>query len=63
MEKNDMIFEWVKKIIDTCTHDFHFEAVDRLICLYYERQKDEEKHTELRMLKKIKWYELHDILN
>jgi hypothetical protein len=62
MEK-DIIYEWVAKIISTCTHDFHFEAVDRLLELYYEREKDDVKLTELRMLKKIKWDEIHILLN
>ena len=62
MEK-DTIYDWVAKIISTCTHDFHFEAVDRLLELYYEREKDDVKLTELRMLKKIKWDEIHGILN
>jgi hypothetical protein len=62
MEK-DTIYDWVAKIISTCTHDFHFEAVDRLLELYYEREKDDVKLTELRMLKKIKWDEIHNILN
>jgi hypothetical protein len=63
MERNDTIYDWVAKIISTCTHDFHFEAVDRLLELYYEREKDDIRLTELRMLKKIKWDEIHDILN
>ena len=62
MEK-DTIYDWVAKIISTCTNDFHFEAVDRLLELYYEREKDDLKVTELRMLKKIKWDEIHNILN
>lgn len=63
MEKIDTIYDWVSRIIATCTHDFHFEAVDRLIDLYFEREKDEAKQTELKMLKKIKWDEIHNILN
>lgn len=61
--KKQTIYDWVAKIISTCTNDFHFEAVDKLIELYYEREKDDKKHTELRMLKKIKWDEIHNILN
>ena len=63
MERTETIYDWVAKIISTCTHDFHFEAVDKLIDLYYEREKDEAKQTELKMLKKIKWDEIHNILN
>ena len=63
MERTETIFDWVAKIITSCTDDFHFEAVDRLIELYFEREKDESKQTELKLLKKIKWDEIHDILN
>ena len=41
--RNSNLFEWISKIIDTCYHDFHFEAVDRLISLYFEREKNDEK--------------------
>lgn len=56
------LYEWLVKIIDTCCHDFHFEAVDNLIELYYERVKDEAKKTELQMLRQNKWNEIHYIL-
>lgn len=61
METN--IFEWICRIIDTCNNDFHFEAIDRLIALYFEREKDESKVIELETLKIRKWNEIHHILN
>ena len=36
---NKDVFEWIVKIIDTCNNDFHFEGVDNLINLYYEKEK------------------------
>lgn len=60
---DDHIFDWVSRIIDNCTHDFHFDAVDRLIDLYYERVKDEPKYLELKLMKKVKWDEIHNILS
>lgn len=63
MEKRtETIYDWMCRIIDTCYHDFHFEAIDRLIDLYFEREKDEQKRTELLMRKKKKWDEIHFIL-
>lgn len=62
MTENDNIFDWIFRIIQTCNHDFHFEAVDNLINLYYERSKDEGKTLELKILRQHKWNEIHDIL-
>jgi hypothetical protein len=62
MTENDNIFDWIFRIIQTCTNDFHFEAVDNLINLYYERSKDEGKKIELMILRQQKWNEIHDIL-
>jgi hypothetical protein len=56
------IYDWIVKIIDTCKTPFHFDAVDRLIALYYEREKDEAKMIELNLMKKQKWNEIHFIL-
>jgi hypothetical protein len=63
MENNkDAIFDWICKTIDTCFHDFHFDAIDRLIDLYYEQIKDEQKRAELILKKQQKWNEIHFIL-
>jgi len=56
------LFEWISRIIDTCNHDFHFEAVDKLIELFFDRTKDEEKKTELLMLRQRKWNDIHYLL-
>ena len=60
--KNLQYYDWVCKIIETCYHDFHFEAVDNLINLYYEKFKDEDKKVELEMLRTRKWNQIHTIL-
>jgi hypothetical protein len=60
-EKN-LIFEWIKKIIDSSNNTFHFEGVDRLIELFYEKYLDGELRTELHTLRQTKWYDVHDIL-
>ena len=52
----------ITKIIDTCHHDVHFEAVDRLIALYFEREKDDAKKDVLELLKVQKWNDIHMIL-
>lgn len=61
MHKTDM-FNWVAKIIDTCNNDFHFEAIDNLILLYFKKFKDENLKTELELLRAKKWNEIHVIL-
>ena len=60
--RNYNLFEWISKIIDTCHHDVHFEAVVRLIALYFEREKNESKRDELELQKIKKWDEIHMIL-
>lgn len=63
MEKRvEPIYDWICRIIDTCNHDFHFEAVDRLIALFYEREKDEAKMLELQIRKQDKWNQIHYII-
>jgi len=60
--KDKELYDWIVRIIDTCCHDFHFEAVDNLIALYYERVKDDNKKTELELLRINKWNDIHFIL-
>jgi hypothetical protein len=61
-DNSDNIYDWIGKIIQTCTHDFHFEAVDNLIDLYFEFCKDENKTLELKIQRQQKWNDIHDIL-
>jgi hypothetical protein len=59
---NRELFEWVAKIIDTCTNDFHFSAIDKLIELFYEVEKNESQKDELTFLREQKWNKIHGIL-
>ena len=61
MEKLD-IFEWIKKIIGTCSNDFHFAAVDKLIDLFNYKYKDEGLTTKLKLIREMQWDEIHVIL-
>jgi len=56
------IYDWIVRIIETCTNNFHFEAVDRLIELFYEKYQDEKRKIELEHLRTIKWNEIHNTL-
>ena len=62
MEKTN-IHQWIVRIIETCNNDFHFESVDKLIELFFDRFKDDELTLELRILRKQKWDDIHNILN
>jgi len=53
---------WIENIIQSCTDDFHFEAVDRLITLYNERQKDEDSYNDLVSSRTKKWNDMHGII-
>ena len=54
--------EWIANIIESCTDDFHFEAIDKLIELYQEKTKDEDLTSDLKMLRAKKWNEIHAIV-
>jgi hypothetical protein len=56
------IYNWLLKIIETCNNDFHFEGVDKLIELFYEKEKDESLTDELKLARISKWNEIHHIL-
>ena len=61
-ENRRNLFDWISRIIDTCNNDFHFEGVDNLIELFFEKTKDDDKRTELRLLRQRKWNDIHNIL-
>jgi hypothetical protein len=56
------VYDWIVKIINTCTDDFHFDCVDKLIDLFYVRFGDENKRDDLIMIRSQKWNETHAIL-
>lgn len=55
-------FEWIKKIIESSTNQFHLEGAKRLIELLYELDKDEKQRDELELLRIQKWNDIHSIL-
>ncbi len=54
--------QWILKIIDSCTDDFHFESVDKLIELYNEKFKLQRIADGLKFRRETKWNEIHHIL-
>lgn len=64
MEKleKEQIQDWIKKIIESSNNTFHFEAVDRLIILFYEKYLDGSMRTDLQEKRETKWNQVHDIL-
>mgnify|MGYP003343387075 CR=1 FL=1 len=58
----EQIYEWIARVIETCNNDFHFEAVDKLIELFYEKYQNEKLKTQLEHLRIIKWKEIHIVL-
>lgn len=56
------VYDWIVKIINTCTDDFHFDCVDKLIDLFYVRFGDADKRDDLFMIRNQKWNETHAIL-
>jgi hypothetical protein len=61
MEKQN-IYNWITRIIETCNNDFHFESVDKLVELFYEKFLDGELRTDLQIKRQYKWDEIHSIL-
>ena len=60
MEKLD-IFIWIKKVIETCSNDFHFLAVDKLIDLFNYKYKDDNLTKDLKEIRQEQWDEIHVI--
>jgi len=56
------IYNWIIRIIETCNNDFHFESVDKLVELFYEKFLDGELRTDLQIKRQYKWDEIHSIL-
>jgi hypothetical protein len=56
------IFDWIATIINSCTDDFHFEAVDKLIEIFHNKFTNEELTNELNTLRAIKWNDIHGII-
>ena len=56
-------YEWICRIIDTCTNQFHFDAVERLVSLYYNNFKDVEGTYKLEMIAAQKYNAIHNILS
>lgn len=56
------LFNWLATIIDSCTDDFHFEGVDKLIDLFSEKVKDNELTETLKGLRAKKWNDIHGIV-
>lgn len=59
---NKDLFEWIVKVIDGCTLAVHLEGVDRLIDLYYEKEKNDDSKLDLQLLRRAKYNEIHNIL-
>jgi|LauGreSBDMM110SN_4_FD.fasta_scaffold113948_2 hypothetical protein len=62
MTKQTEAHAWICRIIDTCNHQFHFEAVENLISLYRDIYRDIEGTFELRIISAKKFNEIHKIL-
>lgn len=56
-------FEWIVKIIETCTNTFHIDACDKLIEYYNNIETDEDKILELKLRLKDKWNNVHNVLH
>jgi hypothetical protein len=56
------IFNWIAAIINSCTDDFHFEAVDKLIEIFDAKFNNEELSLDLKTLRAVKWNDIHGII-
>jgi hypothetical protein len=56
------VFNWIVKIIETCNNDFHFEGIDKLIDLFYDKYKNDALTDELKLIRIRTWNKIHNIL-
>lgn len=62
MAQEKKIFTWLKKVIDSCTHDFHFDSCDNLLNLFEQQCCTPSLATELWEMRHKKWNKIHVIL-
>jgi hypothetical protein len=55
-------FNWLSKIVLSCTDTFQFDCVDVLISLFDAKYNDEHLTTELKKLRREKFFKVHNIL-
>lgn len=56
-------YQWVHNIIESCNNDFHFGCADKLILLFVNKYKEENKVSELKLMREDKWKAIHTILS
>lgn len=56
------IYNWIVNIIDSCTEDFHFSAVDSLIKLYHSKFGDGQLYDELMLKREVRWNQINGII-
>ena len=62
MSNKQHAYNWIQNIIDSATHDFHFEGVDKLITLFEEKYTDEPLTVCLQGQRYQHWNTIHSIL-
>jgi hypothetical protein len=56
------IFDWITNIIDSCSEDFHFSAVDALIKLFASKFGEGELYDDLTLKREIRWNQINGII-
>jgi hypothetical protein len=59
---NDTTFDWIVRIIETSTNPFHFECVDKLIELYFQKTNNDNNKKELELLRWLRYNDTQTIL-
>lgn len=57
-------YDWIIKVLGTCTNTFHFSCIDNLIDLYNTKHTDCGKELSIQLLyeREIKYKLVHGIL-
>lgn len=56
-------YNWVQKLIDSCTNDFQFDGIDNIIELYHAKHKNTSLYMCLLEQRTAHWNTIHSILN
>ena len=59
---NDTTYDWIVRIIETCTNQFHFDCVDKLIELYFQKTNNEVNKLELQFLRWMRYKDTQNTL-
>jgi hypothetical protein len=61
-QETDFLFDWLVKVIDSCTHQMQLDSAAVLVERYMEIQKDHTRYNDLRLRMVEKSHDIHYVV-